>query len=141
MAKFIRSGKLKYSEGYKYQIREEFTIDLSGYLDVSFSNKFFSCTRGLLWIKEGYAWDGASGPTIDTNTSMVGSCVHDVLYQAMRKKILDIKYRQKADEILRDICKEDGMYSWRADIWYYSVRKFAGASADSKNEKKIYEAP
>ena len=35
---------------------------------------------GLLIIKNGYAWDGPSGPTFDTKNFMRGSLVHDALY-------------------------------------------------------------
>ena len=34
-----------------------------------------------LLIKDGYAWDGASGPTIDTKNTQTASLVHDGLWQ------------------------------------------------------------
>ena len=40
---------------------------------------------GCLQIAAGYAWDGASGPTIDTRNSMIASLVHDALYQLIRE--------------------------------------------------------
>jgi len=36
---------------------------------------------GSLCIREGYSWDGPSGPAIDTVDFMRGSLVHDALYQ------------------------------------------------------------
>lgn len=84
---------------------------------------------GLLTIQKGYSWDGASGPTIDTDSFMRGSLVHDSLYQLMRDGKVDRKHRQYADELLRDICIEDGMYRWRAAYVYWSVRLFAGSAA------------
>lgn len=85
--------------------------------------------NGNLLIKNGYAWDGASGITIDTDSSIRGSLIHDSFYQLMREKYLRKKNRLAADEILRDTCIEDGMYKWRANIWFFCVRKFAGKYA------------
>ena len=44
---------------------------------------------GRLVIQKGYAWDGPSGPTIDTENFMRGSLVHDALYQLFREGKLD----------------------------------------------------
>jgi hypothetical protein len=81
---------------------------------------------GILRIKKGYCWDGPSGPTIDTESFMRGSLVHDVLYQLMRDGHLIKEYREYADRFLRIICLEDGMARWRAWYVYYAVRWFAG---------------
>ncbi|EKR89673.1 hypothetical protein LEP1GSC163_0135 [Leptospira santarosai str. CBC379] len=92
---------------------------------------------GLLHIDAGYAWDGPSGPTIDTKTFMRGSLVHDALYQLMREEKLDyIKYRDTADQILKKICLEDGMSRFRAAYVYRSVRWFGESSAKPKDETK-----
>jgi hypothetical protein len=88
---------------------------------------------GLLIISDGYAWDGASGPAIDTKTFMRGSLVHDCLYQLMREGLLDRdKYRNCADELLRQICLEDGMWKARADWVYWAVKSFAKRSTEPK---------
>ena len=44
-------------------------------------------------VEKDYAWDGPSGPTIDTSNSMRASLVHDVLYQAMREEGLAYEFR------------------------------------------------
>ena len=57
---------------------------------------------------------------------MRGALVHDALYQLMRLKQLDYEqYRDRADEVLRDLCKEDGMSSCGhgASIWSEAVRE------------------
>ena len=84
---------------------------------------------GYLTIKQGYAWDGPSGPTIDTLTFMRGSLVHDALYQLMRERKLPQSARKRADKILRDICLRDGMSKPRAAWVYRGVRIGAAGSA------------
>ncbi len=83
---------------------------------------------GLLTVKKGYAWDGPSGPTIDTPDFMRGSLVHDVLYQLMREKVIPQDQREYADKLLREICLEDGMSRIRA-WWVYQAVRLGGASS------------
>ncbi len=83
---------------------------------------------GKLMIRKGYSWDGPSGPTIDTRNAMQGSLIHDALYQLMREEVLPQSLRKRADEILREVCMEDGMSKVRASCLYRAVR-MAGASA------------
>ena len=83
--------------------------------------------NGLLTVRKGYAWDGPSGPTIDTPNFMRGSLVHDVLYQLMREELIPQEHREYADKLLREICLEDGMSQIRAWVVYQGVR-LGGAS-------------
>ncbi|SDW60248.1 DUF1353 domain-containing protein [Nitrosomonas oligotropha] len=76
---------------------------------------------GVLTIKKNYAWDGASGPVLDTQRIMRGSLVHDALYQLMREEHLPQKARENADWLLREICIEDGMSKFNADLVYLAV--------------------
>jgi hypothetical protein len=85
--------------------------------------------KGILTIKQGYAWDGPSGPTVDTHTFMRGSLVHDVLYQLMREGKIGQDQRKRADQILREICLSDGMAKVRASWVYAGVRAGGAASA------------
>jgi len=90
---------------YKYQLMDEYAIqlDIKPEQDIDFN--FVSLSKdGVLTIKKYYAWDGPSGPTIDTGNFMRGSLVHDALYQLMRLSALDYKvHRKRADEIMREI--------------------------------------
>ena len=83
---------------------------------------------GNLSIKKGYSWDGPSGPTIDTKNFMRGSLIHDALYQLMRERVLPQDVRNEADQILRKICRQDGMSKLRAWSVYQAV-KIGGAGA------------
>ena len=98
--------------------------------------------NGRLTIKKGYAWDGPSGPAIDTRNFMRGSLVHDALYQLMRERFLKKKkYRKPADNLLRKMCREDGMFCIRSNWVYIGVRLFGDPSADPANDKTIIKAP
>ena len=127
---------------YKYQLMDDYTIqiDIKPVKDIEPKlAKFFSLSSdGVLTIKMFYAWDGPSGPTIDTRDFMRGSLVHDALYQLMRLDVLDYKiHRKRADEILREICLEDGMCSFRAWYVYQALHIFAEGSARPRKERDV----
>ncbi|HNC44643.1 MAG TPA: DUF1353 domain-containing protein [Acidobacteriota bacterium] len=124
---------------YKYQLVEDYETQINIIPPRDLIFKFVVLTsQGKLWIKKDYAWDGPSGPTIDTKNFMRGSLVHDALYQLMRLGELDYKvYRQRADELLRDICREDGMSSFRSWYVYQGVRLFGESSARPVPEPEV----
>jgi hypothetical protein len=134
---------IAYNGGYKYQLKETYTVAIdikpsspinTDYIDLD--------VNGSLSIHEGYAWDGPSGPTIDTLTFMRGSLVHDALYQLMRDGHLDHnEHRETADRILQRICIEDGMWSLRAWWVYQGVHLFADPAADPASKRPITRAP
>ncbi|EMO88737.1 hypothetical protein [Leptospira noguchii] len=134
-------------KNYKYQLvkpynfQTEIKTDLSLKIGKSEVKVFVDLDReGLLKIDAGYAWDGPSGPTIDTKTFIRGSLVHDALYQLMREEKLDrIKYRENVDQLLKKICLEDGMSSFRASYVYQFVRWFGDSAAKPKDESKELE--
>ena len=134
---------ITYNDGYKYQLKEEYSqvIGIKPVADIV--TDYVQLDRqGTITIKNGYAWDGPSGPTFDTPSFMRGSLVHDALYQLMRGSFLDHKiHRDAADCILRDICLEDGM--WRARAWwvYQAVRRFADPAADPSFDRPWKKAP
>lgn len=120
---------------YKYQLKQPYKllIGIKGYtIDIPFLKMD---ANGLLIITEGYAWDGPSGPTIDTLNFMRGSLVHDALYQLMRKEAIPLRYKEFADLLLKRICLEDGMSNFRAAYVYLAVKLFGGRSAKPGSEK------
>lgn len=95
---------------------------------------------GLLTIKEGYVWDGPSGPTVKTKNFMRPSLVHDALHQLMRQGKLPWSHLREADILLREMCREDGM-SWIRSKWVYiGVRSAARKLAKTKT-RPVLEAP
>ena len=136
-----RDKCLYFKRGYKYQTSREYRIKtaITGY---SIRLPFLLLDpTGLLTIFTGYAWNGASGPTFDTLNSMIGSLIHDVIYQLIRLGLIDPKYKEYADGLLHDLCTEDGMYSWRADYWRWAVLEFGAGSTRPSAEPKEEVAP
>ena len=116
-------------KGYKYLNKkaEVFETDIKGLV---FGHEYFELRPdGLLLVRKQYAWDGPSGPAIDTKTFMLGSLVHDVLYQAMREGLLSRDFRKQADQEMRKVCLEQGMWKFRAWYAYRFVRLFAKKSS------------
>lgn len=132
-----------YRKGYKYQLKQDFTIETEIKPKQKPNSQFLDLTdEGVLTIKSGYACDGPSGPTIDTLTFMRGAFVHDALYQLMREGFVDSdKYRIKADQLLKKMCKEDGMNIFRRQWVYFGVRLFSDFATDPKKKKPEVWAP
>lgn len=121
---------MKYSEyKYKFKVEENFSIELP-YKIPDFVHPYASLKDGILSIKRGYAWDGASGPIINTRDTLVASLVHDVLYQAMRLNLIKSckENRQIADKNFFEILKMNGVNSIRRKVWYFAVRLFGKKS-------------
>ena len=90
---------------------------------------YFSVMPDMIIVRAGYAWDGASGPTVDTDNSMTASLIHDVLYQAIREGLLPTNIRRHADREFRRLLKRDGMSFLRRWLWWLGVRLFGGKFA------------
>lgn len=133
---------MKYRDGYKYQLAEEFVI-LTPIVGVMFEHEFFKMfDNGILVIRKGYAWDGASGPTIDTASSMTPSLVHDVLCQAMRLKLLSYEeWQDTVNEFFYEMCLDKGMWKWRAKYWWWAVESADCGKPDQGDPYPIKEAP
>ena len=133
--------KVKYKKGYKYQLAEDYHIQLSIFGIGVKSDYIKLDANGHLLIRKGYAWDGPSGPMIDTKTSMRGSLVHDAIYQLIREGHLPKSYRNYADYMLKVIFFQDGMNKLRVLTAYWAVKYFAAYAADPKNKRAVVIAP
>jgi hypothetical protein len=133
---------IAYRAGYKYQLAEDYTCAIEIRPPDPVSNRYLRLDAdGTLTIRADYAWDGPSGPTFDTPSFMRGSLVHDALYQLIREGLIAPGYRQVADQILKRICREDGMSTIRAWWVYEAVRLFGGPSADPAAQHPVLRAP
>ena len=90
---------IQYKAGYKYQLVADYVISVS--LPTTAETMFLSLTEGQLFIRAGYAWDGPSGPAIDTKNFMRGSLVHDAIYQLITDGHVPEHYRWYADRMLQ----------------------------------------
>ena len=136
--------QIKYKAGYKYQIWEDYEHQLSYHFRAkeNFETPFLKLDTGaLLTVKQGYAYDGPSGPTIDTKNSMRGALVHDCLFQFMRMGLISPDRRKEADKEFKRLLIEDGMSKIRAQIWYIGVRLGARRSSLPENKRQIFTAP
>jgi hypothetical protein len=134
---------IAYKGGYKYQLKQTYQLGIDIRPEQDICTEYIDLdTQGALTIAKGYAWDGPSGPTLDTVSFMRGSLVHDALYQLMRDGYLDrAKHREPADRLLQTLCKEDGMWSLRAWWVYHGVRLFADPAADPAMRRPVAYAP
>jgi hypothetical protein len=134
---------IEYKSGYKYQLETEYHIKASikpttdvvtPYIDLDI--------KGNLTIKRGYAWDGTSGPVIDTDENLRASLVHDAFYQLMRmRKLKSSEHKEAADKLFRNMCKIDGVPSPIAQLYYFALEKMGKPSTDPANAKEICRAP
>ena len=113
---------------YKYLLEDVELVEINTQVEV-IGQLYFTIGFNYMVIHKGYAWDGPSGPTIDTDNFMLGSLVHDVFYQAIREGMLPRSFRKTADQEFRRICIEQGMSKFRAWYVYNAVRLFSGGSA------------
>lgn len=128
--KYRRLGK------YKYILADQYAIDLPlAFYSCDCDTEFIILVNGRLLVKEGYCWDGPSGISIDTQTFMRGSLVHDVIYQLIRGDCIPKALRINADKLLRQICIKDGMARWRAWYVYRAVRMLGGSSCKPRRER------
>ena len=139
----MAEGSISYRSGYKYQLTEGYSVEVDVKPDHDIDTEYIHLfTNGLLKIEKSYAWDGPSGPTVDTKTFMRGALAHDALYQLMRSTDLDgEKWRKTADDELKRICREDCMSRIRAWYVHRAVRKAAGYAALPEAQKEIHRAP
>ena len=62
---------IEYRSGYKYQLAKDYLIATNIKPDKDIDEKFIKLdVNGNLTILEGYAWDGPSGPVLDTKENM-----------------------------------------------------------------------
>ena len=129
-----------YRDGFKYQTADHFAVVLP-FDCPDFEMEPFVCVmNNVMYILEGYAWDGASG-AVDTKSIIRGTLVHDAFHEAMRKGLIPQTFRAPSDLLFRQMCIEDKMMKWRAAWVYKAVRKLAAGAANPRNRKKIRRAP
>lgn len=133
---------IAYRGGYKYVLAEPYGVQTAVIPATRISRWWFSLdSTGYLLVAAGYAWDGPSGPAIDTPSFMRGSLIHDCLYQQLREGLLPQAWREVADRELVRICREDGMSRLRAWWVYHGVRLGGGPAARPSGSSPILRVP
>lgn len=107
---------------------------------------------GRLMIKDGFLWDGCSGPTLDDDTNMVPGRNHDCKYKLIRLGLIPMSCREVADRELKEEILERGLeragknpikrkfYEFRAWYYYEGVDHWASWAARRDAEPKVKEA-
>jgi hypothetical protein len=117
----MKGDRIRYRSGYKYQLVNDYRVQTSIMPGFDIETEFVELDRsGVLTIRHGYAWDGPSGPTLDTKNFMRGSLVHDALAGLMRDFYISRDaWFTAINRELQKICIEDGM--WRLRAWWVFV--------------------
>jgi hypothetical protein len=132
---------IKYRDGYKFQLAEDLTYSSPLLPDVIASTQWIALADRILTIRNGYSWDGASGPVFQTKSLIRASCIHDALYQLTRLGLISHECRADLDLIYQRVCLEDGMFHFRAQCHYDALRKFGDDAALAESEPKVLTAP
>ncbi|MCH7815284.1 MAG: DUF1353 domain-containing protein [Proteobacteria bacterium] len=134
---------IKYRSGYKYQLASNYSIKTNIKPKKNVPGNFIKLDKaGKLTVMAGYAWDGPSGPVVDTKENLRASLVHDALYQLMRNRHLTAKqHKDKADRLFKKICIQDGVPKVTAQIYYLGLKLGGKPATDPKNKKKVRRAP
>lgn len=133
--------RIYYREGYEYQLAADYSIVVGIIPPRNIKTQFIELyVTGLLIIRSGYAWDGPSGPVLDTPSAMRGSLVHDALSQLMREGLLSEENKRLADEEYKRLCLEDGM--WRLRAWaHFAVLSRFDFYVKREYDRKVLCAP
>jgi len=82
-----------------------------------------SSPRLVIWA--GFRWDGASGPTLDSDAIRRSALIHDALYRMMAfGTVSPKKNRKMADKIFREYLRMGGVNFVRRWYYYAAVRLF-----------------
>ncbi len=122
---------------YKYRLDADYSYQTEIYGN-DIDQPYIRLTPdGLLTLKKGYCWNGASGPTWDTKSCRRGSALHDAGYSLMALGLISTSYyKAHIDQVwLHDICIEDGMWEWRAGAWLWAVTQFGGNHIQVKGKE------
>lgn len=149
-----------YRAGYKYQLAADYAVLTPFHLVSPVETEWLRLSEaGWLLIRQGYAWDGPSGPTLDTASAMRGSLIHDALYQLIRLGNLGVACRAAADQIYEDCLIADAeaviqrtyprlmqapmiaLAKARAWSHFKALRAFGGTAAEPSAEKLMLTAP
>lgn len=136
------NGRIFYRGGYKYQLAADYLTRIPINPASTIETDWIKLSpAGELAIARGYAWDGPSGPAIDTKSAMRGSLIHDALFQLLRLGHLSDALRPTFDQIYKDACIEDGMWLARAHLHFLALRQFGWWAARPSAERQILTAP
>ena len=116
---------MKYSKGYKYQLKGNVFIQtrLMPEKPAIIQGFIFLGTDGKLFIYNSYAWNGATCAP-DFKCNMLAVLVHDALFQLIQEGLLPDYHFKECNEELRDIMIMEGTPKLIAEVFYFGVNTF-----------------
>ena len=139
----MKGDKIYYKDGYRYQLTRDYTVFTGIMLPETVAYEFFTLTAdGYCKVRHGFSWDGASGPTFDSKSSMRPSLIHDCYCQAAKDGRINYKtFAPEYNRVFKEMCIEDGMWGLRASIWKAGVIIGRGGDPAIPDEVIEQEAP
>ena len=136
----VESPTLFFTDGHKYQARCQmiYFTNICGYEIIT--DLITLRKDGWMLIESYFAWDGASGPAIDTYNNMRGSQAHDALASLMRMGLLPMRYIEPSNRLIQRLMIEDGAHPWRA-VAYKAALDRTSFWANPKYERQLNAAP
>jgi hypothetical protein len=130
------------SQPYKHQLDHDEVFQTAFRPKVAIHTRYISMTTGgLMTIRMGYAWDGASGPVFDTKKNHHAGLCHDAIYQLMRMGMLDMEMWRDADKEFTKLCSIYGTGRIVVAMYSAGLRLANGKYANPKERKKVLYLP
>lgn len=129
-----------YQKVQGFRVYETWSYQTNIAPDIIIETPYVDLRQGLLVPKRGFCFE-PSGPTFKTKNFMRPSCLHDAGYWLMCHGFLDHKWKALVDQLMREVCLEDGMSQIRAGWCYSAVDQFGDSSIDKSSRMKVLSAP
>lgn len=132
-----------YRDGVRYVLEVEAKTQTK-ILGYSVKTAFLELTPdGFLYQKVGYAWNGVGTNPVQSfflskPKLLRPSLVHDGLCQLMELGLLPQYLKPNVDQCYHDLCLENGVWHWQADLSLGLLLKFGNYSV---RKQIILEAP
>jgi hypothetical protein len=138
----VKGDKIRYKKNYKYVLEDDATCMTGICPPKSLVWKWgILSENGAATIYRNYPWDGPSGPMPDIRSAMRPSLWHDWFYEMLRLTLLPLSFKPQIDDLLHNMCVEDGMHHVLAELVEETVENFGASSADPAAQHEILEAP
>ncbi len=118
---------------YKYMMLRPKSYTHQAFTPYHVDTQFYSCINGTITLKAGYCSDGPSGVSFDTPSFMRAAFFHDLIYALIRDCHMPMAEKPFADSLLKEMCKEDGMWAWRAWYVHKAVQRYGHSSCVPEN--------
>ena len=133
---------IRYRKGYRYVLAEDYYFNTTIHPLCQVTTDLVRLyPDGRCTVQRGYAWNGASGPVVDTQEVLRASLEHDILYQLMRLGLISRDCQGAADAQYRRTHAADGGWRW----WGRTMETVLGWWGDDATkpsaEPVVYTAP